>query len=52
MEKTYLETFSEHQGWSPQSQVMILLRYIENLEEPERFYDFLQKQADQENRVE
>lgn len=41
--------FVDGQGWSLQSQVLVLLRYIDNQNSPEAFGDFLQDQADEEN---
>lgn len=46
------ETFNkiaEQQGWSPDSQVAILLEYIENQQSNDAFEDFLNQKAAAEN---
>jgi hypothetical protein len=43
------EDFAIEQGWTPETQVCVLLRYIENQDSDACFTDFLEEQADDEN---
>jgi len=43
------EGFIERQGWSLDSQVEILLRYIEQQQSDDAFFEHLEQQADEEN---
>jgi len=43
--QTIFERIAEEQGWNPDTQVAVLLEYLENQGSPEAFEDFLiQKQ--------
>ncbi len=44
MARDFMDIAAE-QGWTPESQVMVLLRYIGNQDSPEAFLDFLEMQV-------
>ena len=43
--------FTAQQGWNLDSQLTVLLRYIENQQDDDAFEEFLQQQADLENGI-
>ena len=47
--ETIFDRFAHEQGWDMDSQVTILLRYIDNQQSDEAFKDFLREQQDDEN---
>lgn len=47
--ETIFETTAASQGWTPVTQVSVLLNYIANQNSPAAFADFLAEQADEEN---
>lgn len=44
MERTIFETLAAEEGWTPATQVLVLLGYIENQRSPEAFRDYLEGQ--------
>lgn len=44
MERTIFETLAAEEGWTPASQTLVLLGYIENQRSPEAFRDYLEGQ--------
>ena len=53
IEADALKRFASEQGWTPATQITVLLRYIsEEVINPEAFEDFLQDIADEENDTE
>ncbi len=49
--ETVLVRFASQQHWNLDSQLTLLLRYIENQQDDAAFEEFLQQQADLENGV-
>ncbi len=39
---------AEEQGWTPETQVYVLLEYIANQQSPEAFSDFIGQQCEEE----
>jgi hypothetical protein len=47
-----MKNFSDYaaqQGWTPATQVVVLLRYIESQDSYDAFFDFLDEQCEEED---
>jgi hypothetical protein len=44
VDRIIFETFAAEEGWTPATQVFVLLGYIENQQSPEAFRDYLESQ--------
>ena len=43
------EKVAEEQGWTPETEIWVLLQYIENQKDNSAFEDFLRRQQEEEN---